>query len=52
MEIPGLGVETEVQLLSYATTIAIATRDPSLVCKLHQSSQQRWILNLLNMARD
>ena len=35
---------------SYAT--AIATPDPSCICDLYHSSQQRWILNLLSKARD
>ena len=42
--------ELELQLPAYAT--AIATRDPSQVCDLRHSSQQRWILNSLNEARD
>jgi len=50
MEIPRLGVESELQLQAYTT--ATATRDPSLGCNLHQSSWQRWILNPLNEARD
>ena len=33
MEVPGLGVESEMQLLAYAT--ATAMHDPSHVCKLH-----------------
>ena len=50
MEIPRLGVESELQLLAYAT--ATATRDPSRVCDLHHSSRQHQILNPLNEARD
>ena len=38
MEVPGLKVESEVQLLAYTT--ATATPDPSNVCKLHCSSEQ------------
>ena len=49
MEIPRLGVELELHLLAYTT--AIAMRDPSLVCNLHHSSQQRWIPNPLGKAR-
>ena len=33
MEVPGLGVESELQLLANAT--ATATKDPSHVCDLH-----------------
>ena len=43
METPRLGVESELQLLAYAT----ATQDLSHVCDLHHSSQQCWILNSL-----
>ena len=44
------GVQLEQQLLAYAT--ATATWDPSPICDLHNSSQQRWILNPLSEARD
>ena len=51
MEVPGLGVKSELQLPDYIT--ATATPDPSHVCDLHHSSRQRWIiLNLLSEARD
>ena len=50
MEVPRLGVELELQLLSY--TIAIAKQDPSCVCDLPHSSQQCWILNPLSEATD
>ena len=50
MEVPWLGVESELQLLAY--TIATATWDPSYVCDVHHSSLQCWILNLLRKARD
>ena len=46
MEVPRLGVKTELQLLVYAT--ATATWDPSLIWDLHHSSQQRRILNPLS----
>ena len=46
----GLGVELELEPLAYAT--ATAMRDPSWVCKLHHSSQQRWVLIPLSKARD
>ena len=43
-QFPGQGsVKSKLQLLAYTT--ATATRDPSHVCDLHPSSQQRWILN-------
>ena len=50
MEDPRLGVESELQLLAYTT--ATAMPDPSRVCNLHHSSQQRRILNQLSEARD
>ena len=49
-EVPRLGVESEPQLLAYAT--ATATPDPSHVCNLHHSSWQQWILTSLSEARD
>ena len=39
MEVPRLGVESELQLLAYTT--ATAMQDPSHVWDLHHSSQQR-----------
>ena len=50
MEVTGLGVESELQLLAYAA--ATATPDLSCLCDLHHSSQQCQILNLLSEARD
>ena len=52
MEVPRLGVESELQLPAY--TRATATRDPSHVCDLHHSSWHtpHRILNPLNKARD
>ena len=50
MEVPRLGVASELQLL--ACTTATATWDPSRVCKLHHSSHQCQILNPLSEARD
>ena len=50
MEVPRLGVQSEVQLPAYAT--ATATPDLSHVCDLHHSSQQCQILNPLSKARD
>ena len=45
MEIPGLGVESELQLPAY--TAATATPDPKRIFDLHHHSGQRWILNHL-----
>ena len=45
MEVPGLGIKLELQLLAYAT--ATATRDPSRICDLHQHQ----ILNPLREAQ-
>ena len=50
MEVLRLGVESELQLLAYATAIAIP--DLSSVCNLYHSSQERQILNTLSRARD
>ena len=50
MEVPRLGVESELQLPAY--TIATAAQDPSCVCDLHRSSRQHKILNPLIEARD
>ena len=49
MEVPRLGVESELQLPAYAT--ATATQDPSHICNLYHSSQQHQILNPLSEAR-
>ena len=48
MEVPRLGVESELQLLAYPT--ATATWDLSRICDLHLSSQQYRILNPLSEA--
>ena len=50
MVVPKLEVESELQVLAYAT--ATAMPDMSHVYDLHHSSQQHWILNPLNEARD
>ena len=50
MEVPGLEVESELQLLAYATAMDIA--DLSCICHLHCSLWQHQILNPLNEARD
>ena len=54
MEVPQLGVKPELLLLAYttATATATATQDLNLVCDLHYSSWQRWILSPLSKARD
>ena len=50
MEIPRLGVDSELQLPAYTT--ATATLDLSSVYVLHHSLQQHWILNPQSEARD
>ena len=50
MEVPRLGVESELQLLAYTT--ATATQDPRHVCDLYHSSWQCQMLNPLREARD
>ena len=50
VEVSILGVKSELQLLAYATGIAM--RDPRCVCDLHHSSQQCRIPDPLSKARD
>ena len=50
MEVPRLGVESELQLPAYTT--ATAMQDLSRICDLHHSFQQGQILNPLSKARD
>jgi len=50
MEVPRLGVKSELQLLATAT--ATAMQDWSCICNLHHSSWQRWILHPLSEAKD
>ena len=50
MEVFRLGVKSELQLPAYTT--ATAMQDLSLICKLHHSSRQHWILNPLIEAGD
>ena len=50
MEVPGLGVKSELQLAVYAT--ATATPDPNCICDLFYSLWLHQILNPLNKARD
>ena len=57
MELPGLGVKSELQLLVYElpvyiTAAATASEDPSCVCTLPHSSRQGQILHPLGKARD
>ena len=50
MEVPRLGVESELQLP--ACTTATATPDLSHICNLHHSPRQCWILKPLSEVRD
>ena len=50
MEVPRLGLKSELQLLTYTT--ATAMPDPNHFCDLSLSSKQRCILNPLSKARD
>ena len=50
MEVPRLGVESELQLPAYAT--AMAAWDLSHICDLPHSSWQRQILNPLSEVKD
>ena len=49
MEVPRLGIDSELQLLAYTTDTQ--PQDPSCICNLHHSSGQCWILNPLSEAR-
>ena len=50
MEVPGLGVQSELHLPAY--TIATAMPDLSHICDLYHSSRQCWILNPLSKTRN
>lgn len=50
MEVSRLGVKSERQLQAHTTATAI--QDPSLICDLHHSSWQLWILNPLSKTKD
>ena len=50
MEVPRLGVESELQLPAYTTATAMA--DLSCISDLHHSSRQWWILNPQSKAKD
>ena len=50
MEVPRLGVKSELLLLAYTT--ATATEDPSFICDLHYSSWKMLDPNQLSKAWD
>ena len=50
MEVPRLGVESELWLPAYARTTA--PQDPSRICDLYHSSRKCWILDPLSKARN
>ena len=50
VKVPGLGFKSKLQLPTYSTATAIP--DPSHICDLHFTLQQRWILNALSKDRD
>ena len=50
MEVPGLEVESELQLLAYTT--ATTKLDPSHICNLQHNLQQHRILNPVIEARN
>ena len=52
MEVPRLGVKSELHLPATATATATATQELNLVVDLHHSSRQRRIVNPLSKARD
>ena len=52
MEVPRLGVKSELQLPAYTTAAATAMPDRNRVCNLHHSSWQHQIRNQLIEARD
>ena len=52
MEVPSLGIKSEVQLLATATATVTAKQYLSCVCDVHHSSRQCGILNPLSEARD
>ena len=47
-----LEVQSELQVLAYATATATETQDPRFICGLYHNSWQRQILNPLREARD
>ena len=52
MEVPRLGINSELQLLVYTTATAIAMPDLNCIFNLYHSSWQRWIPDPLSKARD
>ena len=52
MEVPRLGLESELQLLASTTATATATMDLSHIHNLNLSLWQSWILKPLREARD
>ena len=50
MEVPRLGIKSELQLLAHTT--ATATPHPSRICNLCHSSRQCWIFNPVSEARE
>ena len=50
MDVPGLGVESELQLLAYTT--AMAMLDLSRICDLQRSLWQSRTLNTVSEAKD
>ena len=50
MDVPVLGVKSELQMPAYAT--ATAMQDLSHICNLHHILWQHWVLNPLSEARD
>ena len=50
MKLPKLGVKSDLQVLAYAT--AVAMPDLTCLCDLHHSSWHRCMLNPLSKARD
>ena len=52
MEVPRLGVQSELQVPAYTTATATTTWDQSHVCNLHHSSRPHRILNPLSKARN
>ena len=52
IEVPGLGVKSELQLLAYTPATATATQDLSCLCDLRRSLGQHRTLNPLSHATD
>ena len=52
MEVPRLGVQSELELPAYTTATATAMPDPNRICNLCHSSPQYQILNPQTDARD